>query len=128
MKKFLKTLIIVIASISIVATAGYLYIKSRPLPVISIGSVDLKNVRDGSYTGEYESWPVKVMVNVDVTSNKITAIKIMEHQHGLGKKAEKITQEIEKAQSLNVDTISGATHSSEVILKAVEVALEKGKV
>ncbi|HCQ90906.1 MAG TPA: hypothetical protein DIU45_15820 [Clostridium sp.] len=38
-----------------------------------------------------------------------------------------MTEEIEKAQSLQVDEVSGATLSSKVILKAVEIALEKGK-
>ncbi|WP_353955500.1 FMN-binding protein [uncultured Clostridium sp.] len=50
-----------------------------------------------------------------------------EHDCGLGKKAEKITEEIEKMQSLQVDEISGATLSSKVILKAVETAIENGK-
>ncbi|MBD8046512.1 MAG: FMN-binding protein [Clostridium argentinense] len=54
-------------------------------------------------------------------------IKIEEHDCGLGKKAEKITEEIEKMQSLQVDEISGATLSSKVILKAVETAIENGK-
>lgn len=126
MKKFIKVLIIVIVSISLLVTAGYFYLKSRPLPVIEIGSVNLKNLRDGSYTGEYKSDPVSVIVKVDVTGNKITSVKIEKHECGTGKKAEEITNEIIKAQSLDVDVVSGATLSSKVILKSVELALEKG--
>lgn len=95
MKKFLIILIIVIVVIIIITTTGF-FIKSIKLPVIEIGSADLKNVRDGSYLGEYESFLVKVVVKVDVMSSKITSIEIIEHQCGFGKKAEKITKEIEK--------------------------------
>jgi len=126
MKKFLKVLIITIVSISLLVTAGYFYLKSRPLPVIEIGSVNFNNLRDGTYTGEYKSDPVSVIVNVDVAGNKITSIKIEKHECGTGKKAEEITKDVIKAQSLEVDVVSGATHSSKVILKAVELALEKG--
>lgn len=126
MKKFLKVLIIVIVSISLLGTAGYFYLKSRPLPVIEIGSVNFNNIRDGSYTGEYKSDPVSVIVKVVVEGNKVTSIKIEKHECGTGKKAEEITKDIIKAQSLDVDVVSSATLSSKVILKAVEVALEKG--
>lgn len=126
MKKFLKIFIIIIGSIAILAAAMFFYIRSQPVPVIKIESVDLNNVRDGSYTGEFEASPVKAIVKVDVANHKITAIKIEKHENGLGQKAEKITDDIIKAQSLDVDVVSGATHSSKVILKAVEIALEKG--
>ncbi|MDP4094274.1 MAG: FMN-binding protein [Bacillota bacterium] len=127
MKKFLKISAIVIAVVVVAGTAMFFYIKSRPVPVINIGTVDMSSIKDGSYTGEYEKSPVKAVVNVSVKDNKITDIKIVEHKCGLGKKAEKITKEIINAQSLGVDTVSGATLSSRVILKAVENALEKGK-
>jgi Uncharacterized protein conserved in bacteria len=127
MRKLLKGFILFVVIICVIAAAGFFYLKSRPLPAIEIGSLDPKNIRDGSYTGEYESSPVKAIVQVDVKGQKITDIKIIEHDCGLGKKAEKITDDIIKKQSLDVDTVSGATHSSKVILKAVENALEKGR-
>jgi len=48
---------------------------------------------------------------------------ILEHDNGKGGKAEKIVDDVIKAQSLNVDVVSGATVSSKVILKAGEMAL-----
>lgn len=127
MKKWLKILLVTILVITAGATGLFFYIKSRPLPAIAIQNVDLTRVRDGSYTGEYKSNPVEVVVKVDVANQKITRIQIEKHECGLGKKAEKITKDIVDKQSLEVDTVSGATHSSKVILKAVEVALEKGR-
>jgi uncharacterized protein with FMN-binding domain len=89
-----------------------------------IESVDLKNVQDGIYSGEYESG-VKARVQVSVSNNKIKEVKILEHKTQLGKRAEKIVDDVVEKQSLNVDAITGATMSSVVILKALEVALKK---
>jgi len=64
-----------------------------------------------------------VELTVTVAGGKITAIDIQRHDHGRGAAAEKITDRIIAEQSLQVDTISGATYSSKVILKAIEKAL-----
>lgn len=127
MKKILIVLIIIISLSFLAGLGGFLYMKSRPLPVINIGAVDVNKVGDGSYTGEYTSGPVTAVVKVNVSGHKITSLKIETHECGTGKKAESITKDIVKKQSLEVDVVSGATLSSKVILKAVEAALEKGK-
>jgi uncharacterized protein with FMN-binding domain len=126
MPKFVKFIAIAIIVVFILMITAFFYIKSMKLPEIEIKSVDLKKVSDGSYTGEYKAGPVLAIVSVNVKNNKISDVKIVKHECGLGKKAEKITNEIEKSQSLNVDVVSGATLSSKVILKAAETALEKG--
>lgn len=126
MPKFVKLIAIAIIVVFILMITAFFYIKSMKLPEIEIKSVDLKKVSDGSYTGEYKAGPVLAIVSVNVKNNKISDVRIVKHECGLGKKAEKITNEIQKSQSLNVDVISGATLSSKVILKAAETALEKG--
>lgn len=126
MPKFVKFIAIAIIVVFILMITAFFYIKSMKLPEIEIKSVDLKKVSDGSYTGEYKAGPVLAIVSVNVKNNKISDVRIVKHECGLGKKAEKITNEIQKSQSLNVDVISGATLSSKVILKAAETALEKG--
>jgi uncharacterized protein with FMN-binding domain len=95
------------------------------LPDVDVGDVDLRNINDGSYRGEYSAGHVKAVVKVQVKDNRIIDIMIEQHQNGLGKKAEKIIDEIISKQTLNVDVISGATLSSNVIRKAVEEALNK---
>ncbi|MCX7709532.1 MAG: FMN-binding protein [Clostridia bacterium] len=127
MKKFAVVLCVVVVLVLAAAAGLYFKLSSTPVPVIEIGTVDLKNVHDGSYTGEFDGGLVKAAVKVDVADHKITSVKILKHECGTGKKAEVITKDIEKNQSLNVDTISGATLSSNVILKATEIALTKGK-
>ena len=85
---------------------------------------DLQLKSDGIYRGQYKASPVSVVVDVEVRDNAITNIVIVKHFNGRGEKAEIITESVLAKQSLAVDTISGATASSKVILKAIENALE----
>ena len=110
----------------IVFGGAFFAIKSMKLPDVQIDNVNLDQIPDGSYRGEYARGPVKVAVEVSVLNNQIENIAIREHQCGLGRKAEKIVAEVLGKQTLQLDAISGATLSSNVILKAVEVALNKG--
>jgi uncharacterized protein with FMN-binding domain len=129
MKKPLKILGIVFISILILMIGAVFAVRfmslSEELPVIQMDKVELSKTEDGSYIGEYLGKLVKVVVEVGVKEHKITEINIIKHDNGLGKKAEKIVDQIVSQQSLNVEVVSGATSSSKAILKAVEVALTK---
>jgi len=87
---------------------------------------DLSQLSDGIYRGMYDlsGTPIKVTVDVNVQNNRITNIEITEHFCSpVGKKAEKIIEQIIEKQNLNIDAVSGATASSKSIIKAVENAL-----
>ena len=90
---------------------------------IVVTSPDLHTIADGTYRGNAKVGPVRVTLDVTVKDQAMTSIEIIKHFNGLGKKAEAIVPGIIAAQSLEVDTISGATGSSKAILKAVENAL-----
>jgi len=96
------------------------------LPTIEIGSVDLSRVRDGRWTGSYDGGLVKVEVAATVASSRVVSVEILRHDCGKGKPAESIVDAIVAEQSLDVDTVSGATYSSRCILKATELALIAG--
>lgn len=91
---------------------------------IEIQNVDVSNVPDGSYIGEYDVGYIYAKVKVTVTAQRITSVAILEHRTEKGKAAEAITDEIVKQQQVKVDAISGATNSSKVIMKAVQNALD----
>jgi uncharacterized protein with FMN-binding domain len=94
---------------------------------ITIEDVNLKEVKDGRYRGEHTANDlVKAVVEVEVKEHQIKEIKLIEHDNWRGEKAEVMPNKVIKAQSLAVDTVSGATVSSKVILKAIEIALSKG--
>lgn len=87
--------------------------------------LDLSRVEDGTYTGSEDADIIKVTVEVTVKDHTITDVKILSHQNGQGKPAEVIVDDIVANNSLEVDAISGATHSSQVIKVAVYNALTK---
>lgn len=91
---------------------------------LTISSPNLENISDGVYIGEYSVTPVRAKVEVLVKEHKIADINIVEHENGLGGKAEKIVNDVIDRQSLDVDAVSGATVSSKCIIKAVENALK----
>jgi uncharacterized protein with FMN-binding domain len=88
-----------------------------------IQDVDLSGIEDGSYRGSYNAFPLAVEVRVEVRDHKITEIILEKHQHGQGGDAESIPAAVVEAQSLQVDTVSGASYSSKAILIAIERAL-----
>jgi uncharacterized protein with FMN-binding domain len=97
---------------------------STPTP--KRGPYDSDIVADGVYEGSAIVWPVKAVVKVAIENRRIARIDILEHRTMLGGPAEEIipARIIEK-QSTNVDVVSGATMSSDAIMDAVQLAIEK---
>ena len=92
---------------------------------LEISEIDLSMVEDGTYVGEYQVFPINVKVEVVVKNHQITEIILIKHDSGKGKPAEEIIDKVVEKQSTNVDYIAGATYSSKVILKAIEIAINK---
>lgn len=128
MKKKKKIIIILLCTILFASIGVSLYLKTLVNNVnsITVSNLNMANITDGIYVGEYSVTPVYVKVEVSVTEHKITGIKIIEHENGLGDKAEKIVDDVIIQQSLEVDAVSGATVSSKCIIKAIENALQLG--
>jgi uncharacterized protein with FMN-binding domain len=91
---------------------------------ILIANPDIGKLADGTYRGQSKVGPVRVTLDVTVKDKAIKGIDLIRHFNGLGKKAEAIIPRVIEAQSLEVDTISGATFSSKAILQAIERALD----
>lgn len=106
--------------------AMYIQMK-RDLEGLEYYQADMNVLEDGIYHGEAETALVKVVVEVEVTGHKITGIDILKHDNGIGKKAERITENMIRMNTYNVDIVSGATSSSKVIKSAVSDALANGK-
>ena len=125
MKKLAWILLIAGVSLTLNNCKAFKEYKAR-VAAIEIENIDLQQVSDGEYTGEYDAILVKVTVKVVVKNHTIETIELLQHNNGKGGDAEVIPGNVVKAQSLQVDTISGATASSKVILEAIELALKKG--
>ena len=132
-----KVLIVVLGIIAMVIAGGVIYWwpllskehrEARNLP---IRAVNIRNLNDGTYIGEYEGGMYKWRANevqVTVSSGKVIDIKLLMSK---ANRPPEFTNELYgrviKSQSLQVDTISGATLTSKAYLKSVENALDKAE-
>lgn len=128
MKAKKKTLIIVVALLLIGLAIGIKLLMDvqsyqNEIASMQINTIDLTNVPDGTYEGSYDADLIKVKVLVEVKDHIISHIELVQHDNGKGSPAEAIIPQVIESQSLNVDAVSGATNSSKVILKAIEIAI-----
>lgn len=130
-KRAVKIAMIVLLVI-VVSTAfiGGRYMKSvsqnkKEISAISFTEIDLADVPDGVYQGEYDAGQVSAKVQVMVKEHAIEEIDLLKHLNGKGQSAEKILDKMVEKQSVDVDAVSGATCSSKVLRKAVENALAR---
>jgi uncharacterized protein with FMN-binding domain len=122
--RYLLTAILIIVSIFIVTLLVKFNEIKKEANNIEIRPIDLANIEDGIYQGEcFIQDFIGAKVKVTIENGKIENITLLDHKYGLGKKAEEIINTVKEKQTLEVDTISGATHSSTVIIKAIENAL-----
>lgn len=96
---------------------------SCALPDIRVTTPPFSGLPDGACRGYYDGGMVKAEVEVTIAGGAMTDIRILRHDCGKGKPAEAIVDDVVAAQSLDVDAVAGATYSSKVILKAIELAL-----
>jgi uncharacterized protein with FMN-binding domain len=107
---------------------------------LPIGSINFKELKEGTYTGEYEGGRFKLRaaaVQVTVASGKVTEIRplkgatdkdgLLTELNSEGQTIEDLFDRVIKAQSLQVEPISDAVIPSKAHLKAVEIALEKAQ-
>lgn len=90
-----------------------------------MGSVNLK---DGTYTGVADGYGPDLTVSVTVAGNVITDVQVVSHnevgEKHYGKAMETVPTEIVAQQTPIVDTVSGATYTSNGIMQAVINALQ----
>jgi len=88
-----------------------------------IENVDLTQIEDGVYAGEFGDFLVSINLEVAVQDHKITNIKIIEQRSSPDHEARETVDRIVEAQSPKVDVVTGATGSSKCIMIAVQKAL-----
>lgn len=115
--------VLVIVFLGVFLVAKGLESNMHKLKAMEMTDVDLAGIANGTYVGNYELFPVSVVVEVTIEDHELAGIRLIEHRHGRGKAAEAVIDRVLKAQALQVDSVSGATYSSLVILKAIDNAL-----
>ena len=128
-KKIISVIVLLLLLIGLICGAVYLKKVAdykRAVGETTFGEIDIADVSDGIYIGEYDVNFIYAKVEVTVEDGEIVSINILEHRHERGKAAEKVIEKIIEEQKIDVDAVSGATNSSTVIKKAVENALKGG--
>lgn len=121
-------ILIAIAAIFIILILTMFIKTESDLKNLEFYKVDLNELEDGLYKGQAETTFVKAEVKVEISGHKIVRIEILKHDKGFGKKAERIAEDMVNMNTYEVDAVSGATSSSQVIKSAVSDALANGKV
>ena len=129
MKKLFKILlaIAIIFVVFIVTVVTIVVVRmSRQVKAFDRSGIDVSLISDGVYSGYSETDLIKVEVRVTVSDGMIQDIEILKHECGKGLPANEIVQDMIKKNDVEVDAVSGATMSSEVIKDAVRNALRAG--
>ena len=96
----------------------------KKIASIEIEAMDISQVADGLYEGEYDAGYIYAKVQIEVKAGKIVSLSLLEHRNESGKQAEALLDDVLEKQAIDVDTISGATNSSKVIKQAIANALK----
>ena len=127
-------ILIIIAVLGAGGAIGWSFLSKEHIEAknLTFNAVEFNKLNDGTYIGEYDGGMYKWRVNkvqVIVSSGKVIDIKLLSSSDPGEKNTDQTTlyDRIIKAQSLQVDTISGATLTSNAYLKAVENALIKAQ-
>lgn len=132
-KTFLWTFLtaLVVIAVGVALFMAFIYPKLKlqaELERLQINEVELADVRDGSFQGDFTYHGFTYVVEVVVVEHEITQITVLQNidDDEYAQKAEGVVDHVLKGQSLKVDAITGATITSKVLLKSIEHALAKG--
>lgn len=121
----LKKMLPFVVTVAITLFTAFLAVAFLLRPqTLEIGSADLHTVSDGEYIGICHNKILFAVVQVKVKNHEIIGIEILEHKSSYMKQAKQIAANVCSGQSLDVDAVSGATLTSDTVLKAIENALE----
>jgi uncharacterized protein with FMN-binding domain len=122
--------LVVVAALAAAGGIGWsrLMKEHREAKSLSLNAVDFGRLNDGVYHGAYEGGMYRWRANecqVTVSSGQVTDIQLVGSRDPGSENTqhEALYNRVIQAQSLQVDTISGATLTSKAYLQAVENAL-----
>lgn len=90
----------------------------------------MAGAKDGTYEAEVDGQEGKMTVQITIDTEKITAVEILSHHETATIAApalDTLPDLIVKENSIDVDTVSGATLTSKRLLEAVKIAVDNAK-
>lgn len=131
MPKGLKITVIAVSGLILAAAGAYeglvVLANNTQAAYEKIEPVDPALLEDGVYNGKAGGYICSMDLDVTVKDHRITDINVKRQVNGGGRyQAPGMTDRIVNEQSVEVDTVSGATLTSKTILVAVHRALTGG--
>lgn len=83
--------------------------------------------KDGAYPGYASGHNGQVQVAVVVRNGRIDRVEVVRHKEKRQNAINTVVGRIVSQQSVKVDAVSGATYSSEAVMRAVRNALEQAQ-
>lgn len=124
-------IIIAVLLIGGVVCWSFLSKEHREAQNLPLDGVDFGNLKDGTYIGVHEGGMYKWRANkvqVAVSAGKVSGIELLEQKENQKPEfTHKLYDRVIKAQSLQIEAISGATLTSKAYLKGVENALKQAQ-
>lgn len=90
---------------------------------LSLNEVNLSQIKDGIYFGEYKKYRWEYKVKVEIKDSKIIDIKVEDKP--VSSYDNKVITKVIDDQKIDIDTVSGATINDKTLLKSIESALNK---
>lgn len=84
-----------------------------------ISSINIKQESINCEASSFYSYALGILIYQKINTSKIKAADLA----GMSKLGEKLFQQVKERQSLQIDTVSGATVSTKTILKSIENTL-----
>ena len=123
LKKLITVLMVVVMAVSMLAGCS----AATQATTTAATTTTAPKFKAGTYEGEGEGIHGKIRVAVTVDAEKILAIEVLEHHESAGISDLPVVQlpeDVLAAQSLGVDTIAGASYTSNGVLDAIAMALQ----
>ena len=90
---------------------------------LAVNPVDLAGIEDGVYAGSFREGRFSYSVEVTVKDHRLQAVKSTGGRQAQDAVIQQIFARIVEVQSVQVDTVSGASLTTKAVSKAVENAL-----
>lgn len=90
---------------------------------LAVNPVDLAGIEDGVYSGSFRKGRFSYSVEVTVKDHRLQAVKSTGGRQAQDAVIQQIFARIVEVQSVQVDTVSGASLTTKAVSKAVENAL-----
>lgn len=126
MKKWLKVFLIVLAVFAAILAGGFLFLlRGLDLARVQIKDIDIAKVKNGTYTGELGGSRFANKLAVTVKDGKVVDVQVLKDMTiAMPELPTQVFDKVKARQSLQIDTVAGATVSTKAYLKALEMALD----